>query len=229
MEWRGKQQLWGEFKSISDSRLPERQYLEEAANDPVICDLRYGQVYDSETGLYYNRFRYYDPDSCQYLTPDPIGMAGGLRPSSYVHNPMEWVDPLGLSRYPGVDFTGSSELFPVNNSQSNIVKIPMQGSRGRDFTQSFKAAGIARKDAKGYTWHHVDDFDPNTGYTTMQLVKREAHEATFPHGGSVSQYEKHFGVEYDSQEAILTSKENGWLKGAEPKSKPKKCCALNIK
>ncbi|WP_299009180.1 RHS repeat-associated core domain-containing protein [uncultured Shewanella sp.] len=100
VEWRGKQQLWGEFDSISDglSNKPERQYLEQAANDPVSCDLRYqGQVYDQETNLYYNRFRYYDPDSCQYLSPDPIGMAGGLRPSSYVHNPMEWVDPLGLA------------------------------------------------------------------------------------------------------------------------------------
>ena len=55
------------------------------------------QVYGFEVNFYYNRHGYYDPDSCQYLTPDPIGIAGGLRPSSYVSNPMEWVDPLGLS------------------------------------------------------------------------------------------------------------------------------------
>ncbi|WP_299490937.1 glycohydrolase toxin TNT-related protein [uncultured Shewanella sp.] len=110
VEWRGKQQLWEGFDSISNSRLPDRQYLEQAANDPVSCDLRYqGQVYDQETNLYYNRFRYYDPDSCQYLTPDPIGMAGGLRPSSYVHNPMEWVDPLGLA---GAQHDWKKELDP---------------------------------------------------------------------------------------------------------------------
>ncbi|WP_298776301.1 hypothetical protein [uncultured Shewanella sp.] len=42
MEWRGKQSLWGSFDSISDSlsNKPERQYLEQAANDPVVCDLR---------------------------------------------------------------------------------------------------------------------------------------------------------------------------------------------
>ncbi|WP_332420743.1 toxin C-terminal domain-containing protein, partial [Vibrio metschnikovii] len=40
--------------------------------------------------------RYYDADSGQYLSPDPIGFAGGLRPQAYVHNPLEWVDPLGL-------------------------------------------------------------------------------------------------------------------------------------
>ncbi|EOI3557140.1 HNH endonuclease [Cronobacter dublinensis] len=37
----------------------------------------------------------------------------------------------------------------------------------------------------------------------MQLVKESAHQATFPHKGSVSQFEKHFGVKYDSQEAVI--------------------------
>ncbi|MFP1731194.1 RHS repeat-associated core domain-containing protein, partial [Lonsdalea quercina] len=57
-------------------------------------------IYDAETGLYYNRHRYYDADSGQYISPDPIGLAGGLRPQGYVHNPLEWVDPLGLSGCP---------------------------------------------------------------------------------------------------------------------------------
>ena len=69
----------------------------DAANDEVSCDLRYpGQLYDAESGLYYNRYRYYDPDLGQYLSPDPIGLAGGIRPQGYVHNPLEWIDPLGL-------------------------------------------------------------------------------------------------------------------------------------
>ncbi|WP_234991571.1 RHS repeat-associated core domain-containing protein, partial [Pectobacterium actinidiae] len=64
----------------------------------VYCELRYqGQLYDAETGLYYNRHRYYDAESGQYLSPDPIGLGGGIRPQGYVHNPLEWVDPLGLT------------------------------------------------------------------------------------------------------------------------------------
>ena len=51
----------------------------------------------SSRGLYYNLNRYYDADSGQYLSLDPIGMLGGLRPQAYVHNPMEWLDPLGLN------------------------------------------------------------------------------------------------------------------------------------
>ncbi|EKO3627868.1 AHH domain-containing protein, partial [Vibrio metschnikovii] len=55
------------------------------------------QIEDRESGLYYNVNRYYDADSGQYLSPDPIGFAGGLRPQAYVFNPLEWVDPLGLT------------------------------------------------------------------------------------------------------------------------------------
>ncbi|WP_232487483.1 RHS repeat-associated core domain-containing protein, partial [Pectobacterium parmentieri] len=51
----------------------------------------------AETGLYYNRHRYYDAESGQYLSPDPIGLLGGIRPQGYVHNPLMWVDPLGLT------------------------------------------------------------------------------------------------------------------------------------
>ncbi len=36
-----------------------------------------GQQYDEETGLYYNRHRYYDPLLGRYITQDPIGLEGG--------------------------------------------------------------------------------------------------------------------------------------------------------
>ena len=35
-----------------------------------------GQYKDAETGLYYNRFRYYDPNIGNYISQDPIGLAG---------------------------------------------------------------------------------------------------------------------------------------------------------
>jgi RHS repeat-associated protein len=56
-----------------------------------------GQYYDSETGLHYNYHRYYDPRTGSYLTPDPIGQAGGLNLYPYVlNNPINAIDPLGL-------------------------------------------------------------------------------------------------------------------------------------
>jgi len=59
-----------------------------------------GQYEDAESGLYYNLNRYYDPLCGMYLSPDPIGLAGGLRPHSYVHNPTTYIDPLGLEDEP---------------------------------------------------------------------------------------------------------------------------------
>jgi RHS repeat-associated protein len=148
---------------------------------------------DRETGLHFNTFRFYDPDVGRFTTPDPIGLEGGLNLYQYAPNPIGWADPWGWA-YAGVDFTGSSDLYPIKGSHRNIVTIKMQGSRSRDFTQAYKKAGIPRSAKKHYTWHQVDDFDAKSGNTTMQLVRKSAHEATYPHGGSVAQYEKHFKV-----------------------------------
>ena len=56
-----------------------------------------GQYFDQESGLAYNRFRYYDPQSGCYLKSDPIGLNGGETPYAYVHNPIDWIDFFGLS------------------------------------------------------------------------------------------------------------------------------------
>ncbi|WP_265434849.1 HNH/endonuclease VII fold putative polymorphic toxin, partial [Aeromonas salmonicida] len=83
--------------------------------------------YDQETGLYYNRYRYFDPELGQYISSDPIGFAGGLRPQGYVHNPLEWVDPLGLAGCP----------------QAKNKKTSYDGKSRRDaFRQAKRDAGI---------------------------------------------------------------------------------------
>jgi RHS repeat-associated protein len=61
------------------------------------CPFRYqGQYEDSETGLYYNRFRYYDPSIGSYISQDPIGLVGGMVLYGYVHDTNGWVDKFGL-------------------------------------------------------------------------------------------------------------------------------------
>ena len=61
------------------------------------CPFRYqGQYEDAETGLYYNRFRYYDPQAGSYLSQDPIGLLGGLALYAYVADPASWVDEPSL-------------------------------------------------------------------------------------------------------------------------------------
>ena len=55
-----------------------------------------GQWHDEESGLYYNRHRYYDPEQGRYISQDPIGLNGGTNLYGYVTNPTGMVDPLGL-------------------------------------------------------------------------------------------------------------------------------------
>jgi RHS repeat-associated protein len=59
-----------------------------------------GQYYDHETGLHYNRHRYYDPKIGRFISKDPIGLMGGFNFHVYVSNPTQWVDPLGLEGSP---------------------------------------------------------------------------------------------------------------------------------
>jgi RHS repeat-associated protein len=63
--------------------------------------LRYtAREFDEESGLYYNRFRYYDPVVGRFISRDPIGLRGGTNLYSYVNNnSMRWRDPYGLIPY----------------------------------------------------------------------------------------------------------------------------------
>jgi RHS repeat-associated protein len=72
--------------------------LRNVVGDKQACPFRWpGQYEDEETGLYYNRFRYYDPQAGEYVSQDPIGLEGGGNLVSYVKDPLAWIDPFGLS------------------------------------------------------------------------------------------------------------------------------------
>ena len=151
-----------------------------------------------------------------YCSSNPVIYAD---PSGYACEPKEWAENsksgsktpaqraaekgykgIGTTPNGGADFAGSGYVYIGSDGKETIVKIQMTGSRGRDFTQAFNEANIPKNIRKSikenYTWHHLDDFNPETGECTMQLVLRDAHVATYPHKGSVSQYEKYYNVEY---------------------------------
>ncbi|MFZ6864506.1 RHS repeat-associated core domain-containing protein [Undibacterium sp. Ji67W] len=88
-----------------------------------------GQYEDNETGLYYNRQRYYAPSLGQYLSPDPAGNPDGPNGYSYVrNNPLKYIDPDGLILF-AFDGTGNTNdqpwLTDNGSSFSNVWQFDL--------------------------------------------------------------------------------------------------------
>ncbi|WP_052810717.1 RHS repeat-associated core domain-containing protein [Variovorax paradoxus] len=88
--WSASYKAWGEAK----------QAISEAARRAGVANpIRFqGQYADEETGLHYNRHRYYDPQSGRFVSADPIRLWGGTNFYQFAPNPAEWIDPLGLKK-----------------------------------------------------------------------------------------------------------------------------------
>lgn len=71
--------------------------LSRASEIETDCPFRWpGQTEDIETGLHYNRFRYYDHTLGSFISADPLLIRGGMRMFAYVADPIATSDPLGL-------------------------------------------------------------------------------------------------------------------------------------
>ncbi|CAI8778563.1 MULTISPECIES: RHS repeat-associated core domain-containing protein [Pseudomonas] len=93
--WSAQYKAWG---SVSEQRSPLAQ--QQGIGNPIRFQ---GQYHDHETGLHYNRYRYYDPLIGRFISKDPIGYDGGLNLFVYAPSPLGWIDPLGLARCPCAD------------------------------------------------------------------------------------------------------------------------------
>ncbi|EOB0168563.1 RHS element core protein [Escherichia albertii] len=115
-EWRGEYDEWG--NQLNEENL---QQLYQPYRLP-------GQQYDDESGLCYNRHRYYDPLQGRYITQDPIGLDGGLNTYSYPLNPINEIDPLGLKVIVVASDSNAANLLQEAYAQLNTTK------RGQEIT-----------------------------------------------------------------------------------------------
>jgi len=84
-----------------------------------------GQYHDPETGLHYNRFRYYVPSLGRYLSPDPLGLLAGFDPYAYAGNdPINAADPLGLWTWAGVAKVAVSVVAAVAVGAAVLALAP---------------------------------------------------------------------------------------------------------
>lgn len=173
LHWRQDVETWGETRS---------EYADEEGNrwrkkwgGAPEENLRFaGQYLDRETGLHYNTFRYYAPDMGRFITPDPIGLAGGINLYQYAPNPLSWIDPLGLS----CTFDSKSNRWR-NNETGRFTKRPIDPSelvhngqiKYNDVTQWANQGGIPNQ------WNPSSQF-PSGGFnykTSSGGVTYSAH------------------------------------------------------
>ena len=106
---------------------PEAYGAVELSRD---CSIEYslrwpGHYFDAATGLFYNRYRYYDPRLGRYLSPDPIGYRGSpVNLYAYCHNPLIEVDMLGLT-HPGK--ANDTDQRDTSGDHDGVESPPKQG------------------------------------------------------------------------------------------------------
>ncbi|PRY57579.1 RHS repeat-associated protein [Vreelandella songnenensis] len=112
-KWQAQPDDWAAVKNVRGS-----------ASQPIRFQ---GQWHDDESGLYYNRHRYYDPQQGRYISQDPIGLQGGTNLYGYVTNPAGAVDPLGL--FQSAMGSVSSAYGPQALAHAAPSPSPVQGGQ----------------------------------------------------------------------------------------------------
>nr|HDW3107782.1 RHS domain-containing protein [Escherichia fergusonii]HDW3143827.1 RHS domain-containing protein [Escherichia fergusonii] len=120
--WRARVQLWGNI------RFEENRDIYSVHPQQ---NLRFaGQYLDRETGLHYNTFRYFLPESGRFSQPDPIGLKGGLNLYQYAPNPLSWIDPLGLDVIRVYHYTSKDGYNGIMGSGTIKTKDPGARAKG---------------------------------------------------------------------------------------------------
>ncbi len=145
--WRADHAPYGRRIAVRSAGAPaqdERASFDRRSAGSFDLALRLpGQYEDADTGLHYNGHRYYDPDQGRYLSPDPLGLRGGLNPFAYAGNdPIRYADPDGLLLF-AFDGTENSDPPPRRDDWSNVYKLARAYADGRVWYVS----GVGRADA----------------------------------------------------------------------------------
>ena len=164
--WECSYQLWG-------------KPVQEIAHTQIQQNLRYqGQYLDRETGLHYNTFRYYDPDTGRFTMPDPIGLAGGYNMYQYAPNAFMWIDPLGLTADDIIRYKPRDSLSAQSGNRRTAITrawaqekaLLQNGGKGtRAWTAEERALILNTPNSKlasvmskaGYTGHHINSVEGN--------------------------------------------------------------------
>ena len=112
--WTAEYEAWGRIRN-------------ETVSDGLKANIPFrfqGQYYDEESGLHYNRFRYYDPEIGRFVSQDPIGLQGGMNLFEYAPNPVGWIDPFGLLKSAKVHASLYAKTLNTKIRKGEKVRLP---------------------------------------------------------------------------------------------------------
>lgn len=154
--WQARFHAWGKEDMLNTGQ----EYRQ------VSQPLRFqGQYYDEESGLHYNRYRYYDPDIGRFITQDPIGLRGGMMPYEYAPNPINWVDPLGLMKQFTGDVFRALNAHQVGQVRDGLDLTPNLSPTGQPVTNNTIQDHVksswngSRYISTSYNKSRVEDYD----------------------------------------------------------------------
>nr|WP_282435330.1 RHS repeat-associated core domain-containing protein [Pseudoalteromonas arctica] len=149
-----------------------------------------GQYLDEESGLHYNRYRYYSPKQQRFINQDPIGLVGGINHYQYAPNPVNWVDPFGLLCKEGQAKVAAALTTAVNNG--NITQalsdkifanamLPSNEFTADEIVANIPNAGetiserlVAGGKLSGHVEENVNDYYYNTGSNSYNLLEKNS-------------------------------------------------------
>ncbi|WP_438011983.1 RHS repeat-associated core domain-containing protein [Sorangium sp. So ce321] len=114
-----------------------------------------GQRADAETGLVYNRHRYYLPEIGQYITPDPLGEYVSFQDIGFVPNPTAYIDPFGLiiivgmqrqGMDPEADAAAEARARTTNPAQRVVYMNDLYNPNNKEHQKPANAGRVGRLD-----------------------------------------------------------------------------------
>ena len=189
--WLSYDRAWGgSFDSLYKQQFVDNFAVKENELQPFKFQ---GQSLDTETGLHYNRFRYYDSDVGMFVSRDPIGLMGGDNTFQYAPNPIEWIDPSGLLVTP--TYTRGKNLR-VERVQATILKADLNSGTSTNASSRLEA----QKMGNCSKWHaghllakrlggsggvgHIFPQTPNINTGAYRVFEGKVYDAVNLHGSA---------------------------------------------
>ena len=155
-----------------------------------------GREYDPETGMYYHRERYRDPESGIFISEEPLGIDG---PNLYwytLNNPVNYVDPDGLATQE-YGFSFNVTFFGVAATASLKFAFDDRGNYG--FTSSYGGGAVGSNAALGWSYlGEVTTTDAKTICDLAGVSTQVGGSASYQFGpiGPVAGYEHVYAKNY---------------------------------